>query len=82
MSNYDEALFRQTIKKEHDKFGFVNTDTIENAFWKVCWDLDLAIQQQAPEKMDEAKAAFRLHFLPTFITMLEAEGFTVVQEEV
>lgn len=80
-NSYDEALFKQILRKKQTQNGFILSSDIEEAFWKVCWDLEVAIEQQKPEKMEEAKAAFQRDMLPIFMDMLQADGFEVVQEE-
>lgn len=72
MKSYDDELFKQKIRQA-SRLGFVTVKDIEIAFWSVCWDLRVAIQQQAPEKMDVAEEAFRKDFLPTFVSQIETE---------
>jgi hypothetical protein len=63
---YDEALFLQKLRS-YAKNGAVTYDQVADAFWIVAWDLEEAILQQKPEKLEEAQAVFKRDFLPKMI---------------
>jgi hypothetical protein len=71
---YDEALFVQLLRQ---KGGSITDADIEAAFWRVAWDLDVAIQQQKPEMMEPARETFRKMYLPIFRRQLKEQGFIV-----
>lgn len=51
---------------------------IEDAFWAVSRDLETAIVDQAPDKLEGARAMFRREALPLLKRLLVGEGFKVV----
>ena len=78
MSTYDDELFKRKIRQSA-RFGKVRAADVEAAFWAVCWDLRVAIQQQAPEKMDAAEETFRKDYLPKFTKVIKNElGIEVI----
>ena len=70
--NYDDALFKQRVKQAA-RNGKVRAADVEAAFWAVAWDLRVAIQEQKPQMMDAAEAAFRAEFLPIFKRQIQEE---------
>ncbi len=72
--DYDEALFLQALRSRADEDGTVTLDDIAEAFWSTAWDLELALVQQRPEKVEEAKSRFRSEMAPMFVGFLKPFG--------
>ena len=73
LPGYDDALFWQKLK-QRALTGAVTQLQVEDAFWETCGDLSAALAEQAPERMEEARAAFRRDYLPNFVAQLSAHA--------
>ncbi len=73
---YDDALFLQALRKSARQ-GVVSRTDIEAAFWTAAWDVKLAFEQQAPDRLEDAEELVREQLMPAFIIQAEQAGFRV-----
>ena len=78
---YDEALFRQKVKQAA-RDGRVKASDIEKAFWAVAWDLHVAIEEQRPDQIENARRVFRDTMLRVFCDMIHNELGLIVDYDV
>lgn len=74
---YDDAIFMQYVKRVA-RNGVVTREQVEAAFWVAAWDVELAIEQQAPEKMARARELVRREYLPILAELLVKHGITMI----
>jgi hypothetical protein len=77
ISTYDDTLFRQLLLKKSRGAHKTSRSAIHEVFWTVCWDLKLAIEQQAPQKWEDADLEVMEAVVPAFAEQLEKDGWTV-----
>jgi len=76
-TGYDESLLLQKLRRVA-VLGTVTHQQIADAFWEVAWDLRAAIEQQAPDKWEEAQERCLQETVPSLVWIVEAAGLEVV----
>lgn len=79
--NYEESLMIQKLQSLAAPDGTVSLEDIGTAFWAVAWDLELALIQQRPDKLEEAKQRFLTEMAPMFAGFLTPFGMRLRQPE-